>query len=178
MKPVWIAPPLALGVLLSGCQGAQLATGVSAYAAERYRLPPLGQIDRIDIEVRKKTWIPAKLYDPRVAPVGSDGAVERLVTTRMAPGDATSLVESVNDVNRWWQNPPLNLAPAIYRRDPAPPKPRIVFWNKDAVVREIQIDGDYFVTTLDSRTIRREIGSAEANLIARYSETNREGAGP
>jgi len=164
---IWLA--LAALLLVGGCAEARFASGVTAHALERHELPPLDRIDGVEVAGWKRTFIPPRLYDARIG-----GEPEsRMVTSRITdPAEVAALVSLV-DGNRWWENPPLDLAPRIYPEKPDV-SPVLVFLSGAAPVREVRVKGRLLITRIGARTVQREISVGEAERVARLIEGARQ----
>lgn len=158
---------LTVVALLCGCMETKLATAMSVNAVERYHLPELVAIDRIDIVVLKKTSAPPRLYDPRIPSI----PIERAATASITVIEDIAAVVTLFNQNRWWENPPFTLAPlSQHEFERRRVRPKLLFWSKDTAVREIYVETNFLTTNIGTRTIRRKMSTDELKLVTQLTE--------
>src|SRR5262249_6722156 len=74
---------LAALTLLGGCERLALGSAVSAYAMERYEMPALENVDRVEVAVWKKTFIPG-FSDSQVS---DEPKARRVTSTISSPSE-------------------------------------------------------------------------------------------
>jgi hypothetical protein len=139
---------------LVGCKdvlyGSALTSAVVVYDLERYALPSLEEIDRVEVQYE------AKFFSPSL--------VRRSLSK---PEELTDLVRLFNDNRSSWKNPQLVLTPNAPNPYSGPDLRILSFWSKNNIVRVVHVCKRTLIAQYESRKIVRELSQAESDAIYR-----------
>jgi len=146
--------------MLAGCRdalyGSALTSAVVAHDLERYALPNLEEIDKVEIQNEAKFFSPS------------------LVRWKLSkPEEIADLVQLFNDNRSSWKNPQLVLIPNAPDQYSGPNLRIISFWNKGNLVRVVHINKQILLTQFESKTIVRGISLSESEVIYRLLTNQR-----